>query len=412
MTPENTNTSVATTTSETLKVIDAGLKAFEDRKAQLETLAKDYSGLQYTNPEDKATYKAIEEGRKRLKKERNNTENEGKSMRAPLTDLSKTIIAKEKELIALIKPDEDRLGAEAEKFEEEWKRIEAERIAAEEARIQKRIDGLRQYNQEVDYSMLKSLTDEEYSQVLETAKAEFEKEEAEKAEAERIRKEQEAAEALRIENERQAEEQRRKEEEARLKQQQEEIARKQAEQEKRDQEFKAEQDRIRKENEEKQAEIERQQREIAEQQRQIKLSTRRNQLSAIGLRFDDGEYFHGNMLLLDEENLQAAEPDWEQLIESAKKRMAEYDAEAKQKAEKAAHDKRMQEEKAEQDKKAAEERALALRPDKEKLLAFADLLSHIEFPEVSNEASTKLLSAVELKIQDICDYITNQVENL
>jgi len=402
MTPENTNTSVATTTSETLKVIDAGLKAFEDRKAQLATLAKDYSDLQYTNPEDKATYKSIEEGRKRLKKERNNTENEGKSMRAPLTELSKTIIAKEKELIALIKPDEERLGAEAEKFEEEWKRIEAERIAAEEARIQKRIDGLRQYNQEVDYSMLKSLSDEEYSQVLDTAKAEFEKEEAEKAEAERIRKEQEAAEALRIEKERQAEEQRRKEEDERLRKEREEIER-----------TRAEQERIRQENEAKQAEIERQQKEIAEQQAQIMLDKRRNKLSGIGLTdaFGNDEYAYGEKVLVDKEEIHfLSENDWEALIESAKKRMADHDAEEKQKAEKAAHDKRMQEEKAEQEFKAAEERPLALRPDKEKIATYAVNAFTFPMPECETQAGKHYTYQIQVWIQKLKEQILSDVE--
>src|ERR1700744_2391138 len=79
--------------------ISLGLEAFEKRKSELIALRDEVDGLDITSIEDKAAIKQVTEGRKKLKDARVEIEKEGKSMRDPLTAISRNISSKEKELV-------------------------------------------------------------------------------------------------------------------------------------------------------------------------------------------------------------------------------------------------------------------------------------------------------------------------
>ena len=168
--------------------INSGLEAFESRKEDLTALKSKAEGLKIESIEDKQAINQVSTIRKELKKARVEIENEGKAMRDPLTKISKSISAKEQELVAIIEPSEKALLIQERWVKDEEERIEQEAARKEEERIQKRIDRLREYGHEIDLFYIKSITDEQFEKVVDNAKAEFEKEEALKAE--QARKEQ------------------------------------------------------------------------------------------------------------------------------------------------------------------------------------------------------------------------------
>jgi hypothetical protein len=123
-------------------------------------------------------------------------EKEGKSMRDPLTQISKTISSKEKELIALIEPTENDLAIKEKAYEDEVELIRLEEEALENKRIQDMADQLAAYQFPFNIEQLRSITDEQFEEALAYAKKAFKaKEEAriaeEKAEADRKAAEEE-----------------------------------------------------------------------------------------------------------------------------------------------------------------------------------------------------------------------------
>ena len=178
------------------KNIQTGLQAFEQRKADLTAKAESFQGLVINGYKDKEGYKAVSAARKALKVERVQVEKEGKSMRDPLTQISKTISSKEKELIAIIEPTENDLAVKEKAFEDEVEQIRLEEEAKENKRIQDMADQLAAYQFPFNIEQLRSITDEQFQEALDYAKKAFQvKEEAriaeEKAEVERKAAEQE-----------------------------------------------------------------------------------------------------------------------------------------------------------------------------------------------------------------------------
>jgi len=172
--------------------INKGLEAFETRKAELTKLKEDAAGLTIDSIEDKAAINQVSTWRKKLKSARVEIQKEGKAMRDPLTRISKSISAKEDELIDIISPTEKDLQAK-----EDWVKAEQDKIDQAEARrkqelIQARIDKLRAYGFEIDLTFITALGDEDFDKVLDNARVEYEKGEAIKAEEARLEQERQA----------------------------------------------------------------------------------------------------------------------------------------------------------------------------------------------------------------------------
>ncbi len=172
--------------------INTGLQAFEEKKAELTKLKEDASGLTITSIDDKEAIKQVATWRKKLKSERVEIQKQGKSMRDPLTKISKSISEKEYELIDIISPTEKDLQSKEDWVEAEKLKIEEAEKARKQAIIQNRIDKLAEFGFAIDISFLTGLDDEGFDKVLGNARSEFEKEQAKKEEDARLERERQA----------------------------------------------------------------------------------------------------------------------------------------------------------------------------------------------------------------------------
>lgn len=233
--------------------IETELQKFEVSPESLKALVEPVKGLTIASLEDRDNYVKVRESRLMLKSKRVEIEKSGKALRENAIKFQRAVIAREKELIDIIEPEEQRLKNEESKFEE-WKeqqRIEAERRESE--RIQARINHLAQFNYAIDFYEAKTMPDEEFAALLANAQDEYNAElqriEARKAEEERLRQ----AEAERIRKER------------------EELERIQAELKVERERIAAEQERIRKAQEAKEAELRAEQARLESERRRMEL---------------------------------------------------------------------------------------------------------------------------------------------
>lgn len=189
-----------------LTIVQQGLEKFTSLKEELVEMKTKSSALVFTSMDDKERINDIVETRKTLKQKRVEIEKAGKLLRDQINPVIKEILSKEKELIAVIKPEEERL-LEIEKAieaDKEAKRKEKERLEMEV--VQNRINQLLEFGHVADFFTVKSWSDEQFEHELKTIKQEFEQEEARKEterlhaeELERIRLEQEASERAEME---------------------------------------------------------------------------------------------------------------------------------------------------------------------------------------------------------------------
>lgn len=107
---------------------ETALEKFDPTVAQLTGMVEKTKGLTVADLKDKAQLETVRKARIELKKTRVSIEKYGKDLRDDANKYSKMVIAKEKELIAIISPEEDRLAA----IEEE-----AEKLAIREDRMTK-----------------------------------------------------------------------------------------------------------------------------------------------------------------------------------------------------------------------------------------------------------------------------------
>jgi len=108
---------------------------FEERKAELAELAKKSGDITVITNQDGRHQ--VHSARMRLKAARVGIEHDGKAARADAQEFSKAVIAGEKELIALIEPEEHRLQRLQDDWDAEIEREKAARAEVEQARIRK-----------------------------------------------------------------------------------------------------------------------------------------------------------------------------------------------------------------------------------------------------------------------------------
>ena len=87
------------------------LEKFDPTVAELTAMVAKTKKLKATDLEDKAQLAIVKENRIVLKKARVQIEKRGKELREDALKFQRAVIAKEKELIAIIEPEEDRLEA-------------------------------------------------------------------------------------------------------------------------------------------------------------------------------------------------------------------------------------------------------------------------------------------------------------
>jgi hypothetical protein len=347
--------------------IETELEKFDVTTEALQDLVEPVKALKINGVDDREGYVKVREARLMLKNKRVEIEKSGRALRDNALKFQKAVIVRQTELVSIIEGEEIRLKREEEQYEEERERIRMENERKETERIQSRINALAKYSWAIDFYEAKIMPEEEYLKLLETAEAEFikeqqriaaEKEEQEKLqrlEQERLRKDREELELLRAEQSKR---------EAEMKAEQERIAKQQAEKE---QAFRLEQDRIRKEQEE----------------REAALKAERNKLEAEKRRIE---------------------------LEEAKKEAAEKARiEAEQLEQRKAETKRLQEEEAIREAKRQE----ALKPDKEKLLDFADRILALR---IESHLEDRAAEEIEMEAYDLLaklhDHIKVKVKSL
>lgn len=383
--------------------INSGLKAFEDRKAELISLKERVSGLEITSIDDKAAIAEVSAARKTLKKARVEIEKEGKSMRDPLTKISKSISEKQYELIDIISPTENDLQAKEDWVKAENLKIEQAEAQRKQAIIQGRIDALAEYRFAIDITFLTAIDDEQFNKVLDNARVEFEKEQVAKAEADRLEQEKQAQ----IEKDR---------EELQA------LKAKQAEADRIIKERQEELDQQARELKTQQEEAERKELERVKAEKKIKTSMRVSQLTTLGMSQTwEHKQFEGygefvNFSIIDD----CSDDEWSEKISDITPRIELFKKEQEDKAEKSrlreleeARQKAISEEQERQrlasEKKKEDDRLAEIKRqedlekagDKAKWTDLMDKLGEIQVPAMRSNQYRRLASITREKIEEI-----------
>ncbi|SDZ81635.1 hypothetical protein SAMN05192529_102102 [Arachidicoccus rhizosphaerae] len=383
--------------------VNTGLVAFNNKKSELEALAQSAAEITINGVGDKEGYKLADAKRKELKKERVSISSQGKEMRDTINKVSKDIIEKEKELIAIIEKEEKRLVEEQDKVDAEKERIRLEEIRKEEERIQKRVDGLRQYGYEIDLSALKSLSDEDYNQLQETAKANYEAEQA-RLEAERLEAEKKA-------------------EEERLAREAE--AKKLADERKELEELRKKQEEAQKLIDEQNARIE----EEALKVQQEKENVRTRLIASLGIPFNyvENAYIEQDINVRVSDIKSLNDTEWDALVNSVTERKIIIDQERKameaeimEQAKKKAAADALQ---AEKDRKAAEEQERLRKeeearikaeqaPDRTKINEYIKSIKDLEVPVMKSANGKKIMASIQELVGKLTSYSTEKANTL
>lgn len=294
-----------------LQVMERAKKAlsFVERKAELAELAtKSQRIVEITNP---AGYQECHAARMVLKNTRVDIQKAGKEAREDATKFSKAVIAKEKELVDMIQPEEDRLQAlqaewDAAREAERQAKVEAERqrVAGHQSRIAAihaiptevtgrsalviagRIEKLRALEIGDDFEEFVGEASAAKASTLETLERLHAAQVEHEAEQDRIRAEREELERLRAE---QAARLAAEEAEAAAKRAEaDRIAREQREREAAEQRAREEDERAERQRQEEAARAEREQQErIDREQREAELAAERERQAAEQRRLDE-----------------------------------------------------------------------------------------------------------------------------
>lgn len=343
---------------------------FNVTDAEIAKLKEQYLPLKINGVDDKAGLKSVYDARQVVKKTRVGVEKFAKEMKETAIAWQKKVNAEQGRVCGELESIEAHLQGEEDAVAAEKERIRVEAEEKEKARIQSRIDKLAAYGFAIDYTLISTIDDIKFSDVLASAKLEHEKELSVKAEAERIQKE---------------EQERLKRERAEL----EELRRQQAEAQKI---IEANNARILKEQQDKEAAIRKEQeaKEAAIRAEQNKIEDEKNKLKK------------------------------EKADAIAAQQRAEEIQKAKEQAAEAARLKQIADAKKEQEDileanrlaRIEQERQSALRPDKEKLEAFAKRIGSLIDFEVKDAKAQAILNDVSTMIGKMQIHILKKIKEL
>lgn len=158
--------------------IETELRKFETEyeitEGSLFSLASQYQNLTVNGVDDKEGLKAVESARKELKKKRVEIKKISEELRDSAVKFQKAVISREKELIAYIEPQEIRLMGIEDAIWQEKERLREEAEKKESDRIQNMLDQLSDLNYAIDFHILKGMTDEQFQEILQDAKKDYE----------------------------------------------------------------------------------------------------------------------------------------------------------------------------------------------------------------------------------------------
>lgn len=375
------------------KMVEAFGGPFEEAGAILANFSKDEDGnlvigkdaVKVKDINDAESMSRARELRLVLKKARNTVENNRKSLKEGIVKQGRAIDSVAKFVKEEIEPVEKYLE-EQEKF--------AELRAAELRAVKKaeRIEQLMAYTNDVSVYSMDDMTEDQFQNLLGSLKAQHEAEA--KRLADEAKEKEEAAEAERKRQAEQAAENKRLKDEA-----------------------------------------------AAKEQANQKKIARINQATRLGLVWDDASesYRKDDLIVSNTAILEAADDDYNDLIESIgsvieeRAEQAEKEAREKSIAEKAEREKeRAKAQKLEQEKREREEadqkaadaerlkreqeeaaqRDALLAPDKDKLLALAATIQNLELPALKSKEAQAVLDKTEELIEKLSAYIRGNVKGL
>lgn len=422
-----------------------GIAVFNSKKDELTLLAEKCTGLKVTDINDKKQLTAVSNARKELKAERCEIQNQGKEIRSQIAIVSKQVTEKEKELTGIISPIEDELQAEEDRVQAEKDRIIKEDQEKEAERVQARVasilntgcvfDGISYTlgEMKVPHVTLVSSDDVAFNKIVSDFNALAVEIEAKRLQDERIKAEADEAERKSIAAEKKKIEEDRAELERLRKQHQE-----------REQAAQVEADRIKAEQAQREAKIQEEARALQEgKERQEKqqadvererinaiVTGRVNELKSFGLVEYSTHYGHPvyDCTAIEKEIIQKATiNDWEETLSllsqridegkaiAEEKRLADIEA-VKEQARKEEQERiqaaqRLQAEQ-EVKEKAEAARVAALAPDKEKLVAFANMLGKLELPVVNADAAKTIATDIQAMIAKMQNHIHSKTKAL
>lgn len=139
----------------------------------LQKLVKEYSGLKVKDIDDREGLMAVRKARIDLKNKVVEIKKKGKSLRESAVSFQKAVITRENELVNIIDPSKKELEEEEDRIAalKEAKRQEDEK--RESDRIQARMDQLNAVEHAHDFHQLKTMSDEQFAELLKSATDEF-----------------------------------------------------------------------------------------------------------------------------------------------------------------------------------------------------------------------------------------------
>ncbi|TWT58926.1 hypothetical protein KOR42_23130 [Thalassoglobus neptunius] len=167
---------------------------------KIKELEDKYLPLTCKGADDDAGYNLVHPAWQEMKKLRLSVEETRKALKQPALDYGRKVDAVAKQITAELKPIEDHLKSQYDVYQEEKKRIKAEKEAAERARVQEIVNKFAEVGSVVDPREVGLWSEEYVQQKFSEAEAAF----LERQEAARIEKERQEAEAKRLAEERAA----------------------------------------------------------------------------------------------------------------------------------------------------------------------------------------------------------------
>ncbi len=318
-----------------------------------------YMGLKVLNLDDKEGFKAVHSARMIVKGKRCEVEKRRKELKADALEYGKKVDSEAKRILGLLEPIETHLTNEEEKITKEKERLRAEQEAEEKAKIERRVNALFQYGVMLPFADVAAMSEKEFEQKLTLAISVYETEQARIIEEKR-----------RLEEIYRALQKAQEEERARL-----EIIRK-----------KQEMDWLR---------LDAIQKEQAETNRKIE-----EEREAL----EDAKWAEKERLERKDFEKQAAE---NARIQAEKEAQEKIEREALEKKEKEAR-----EEAEEAARKLEKIRVESLRPDKEKLVVWAQQISAQTLPQVSDTKAKEIVVNANGALQRIVKQIIKQANEL
>lgn len=355
--------------------IKSELKKYNVTDASIAKLSEQSMKLKVKNVNDQKGYAIVKMARMEIKNKRVAVEKTRKELKSESLSFGKTVDTEAKRITTLLRPIEDHLISQEKIIEDEKERIETEKAEKEKLRIKGRIDRLLLFGAtfngceyvfdalSISHDDVVGRSDEEFDKFVDALADALESKEVEEAKAreeqEKIKAEQKA-EAERLETIRK-------------------------EQEKKEAKIKTEQERVRKEQEEREAKI------------KAEIDTREAKIKA------EQEKIDAEKRAIAEQKEKAERQEEENdKFERAKEEAAKQ---ARIEAEDQAQRELEEKEKKEKQARKNEELRLAMLPDKEKLVAFAERLMAVPTPSLSHEPSHKILSNAKNHLKEACNIL-------